>query len=174
MCNLRLNGNNATICVVERSIIATTVHIYILGQPTCFSIFLSGTKIQITKKREFRNSFTRANYFTMLLNWKANVGFPQYIQNSVYTLAFNSTVSNDPWQRPMLVFLPRSPVNKFYRHEKSDSHLRQNVIANLNDHNGWSTHLTCLSFFVDFTKTRPFTKFFVRIDTNQWNLMFIT
>lgn len=63
-----------------------------------------------------------------------------------------------------------------YSSNSSDSECSMicKIFTYLNDYNGRATNFACLSFFVDFTKTGPFTKFLVWIDSNQWNLMFIT
>lgn len=44
----------------------------------------------------------------------------------------------------------------------------------LDDNNGTAANLTGLALFVDLAQTGPFTEFFVRIHTDQGDLMFVT
>lgn len=48
------------------------------------------------------------------------------------------------------------------------------TITHLNDNARASTNLAGFAFFVDFAQTGPFTQFFVRVNVQQRNLMFVT
>lgn len=49
-----------------------------------------------------------------------------------------------------------------------------NLDAYLDYNDGATANLTWFTFFVDFAQTAPFAQFFVGIDTDQRNLMFVT
>lgn len=43
----------------------------------------------------------------------------------------------------------------------------------LDDNDGATAHLAWLAFLIDFAQTGPFAEFLVRVDADQWNLMFV-